>query len=54
MIRVRSVSENKSKNTDTKGEAPKTRDVGMIIGRQLKKKKDDCENFTSNTSRGFS
>ena len=61
MIRVRSVSaldarEGKQcqRTQSRKGETPKTRDIGMIIGRQLEKKKDECENFTSNASGGFS
>ena len=37
-----------------KGKAPKTRDVGMTVGRHLEKKKDGCQNFTSNTSRRVS
>ena len=61
MIRVRSVSALDSRGKTSQrtqireGKAPNNRDIGTFIGRQLeKKKKDGCENFTSNTSGGIS
>ena len=41
--------EKSQEKKDSKSEAPKTRDIVRIIG----KKKDGCENFNSNTTRGF-